>query len=234
VEQQVGLTAIIHLACRDRNSIGTQSELMGMAALGLHHVLALTGDPAKFGDVPDASSVFDLNSVGLIGAIGRLNNGQTLTGRPLKYHTRFVVGCSFNPNVTNIEGQARRLERKVAAGAQFVMTQPIYDRHLAKATYDVTKRFGIPVLVGVMPLLNARNTEFLANEVPGIAIPDAVRERMRGKEGEAGKQEGLAVAREMAEAVLEHFKGIYFITPLTRYDFTVELSQWVRAQTREK
>jgi homocysteine S-methyltransferase len=230
VEREVGLSTIVHLACRDRNSIGLQSELMGMAALGLRHVLAVTGDPARFGDVPDATSVYDLNSVDLISVISKLNNGETLTGRPLKYRTNFVVGCGFNPNVTNIEVQSKRLERKIAAGAQFVMTQPIYDRRLAKTIHDVTGRFGVPVLVGIMPLLNARNTEFLANEVPGIAIPHPVRERMRGKEGDAGRKEGLAIAREMAEAVLEHFPGIYLITPLARYDLTVELSKWVREQ----
>ena len=230
VEREVGLITLVHLACRDRNSIGLQSELMGMAALGLRHVLAVTGDPARFGDVPDATSVYDLNSVELIGVISKLNGGQTLAGRPLKYRTNFVAGCAFDPNAANIEGQGKRLERKIAAGAQFVMTQPIYDRRLAKATYDVTRRFGVPVLVGVMPLLNARNTEFLANEVPGIAIPHPVRERMRGKEGEEGRKEGLAIAREMAEAVLEHFPGIYLITPLARYDLTVELSRWVREQ----
>jgi homocysteine S-methyltransferase len=232
VEREVGLITLVHLACRDRNSIGLQSELMGMAALGLRHVLAVTGDPARFGDTPDATSVYDLNSVELIGAIGKLNGGQTLAGRPLKYRTNFVAGCAFDPNAANIEGQAKRLERKIAAGAQFVMTQPIYDRRLAKAIYDVTRRFGVPVLVGVMPLLNARNTEFLANEVPGITIPHPVRERMRGKEGEEGRKEGLAVAREMAESVLEHFPGIYLITPLARYDLTVELSKWVREQKK--
>ena len=230
VEREVGLITIVHMTCRDRNSISLQSELMGMAALGLRHVLAVTGDPARFGDVPDATSVYDLNSVDLIGVINKLNNGQTLTGRPLKYRTNFVVGCALNPNVTNIEAQCERLERKIAAGAQFVMTQPIYDRHLAKTIHDMTNRFGVPVLVGVMPLLNARNTEFLANEVPGIAIPHPVRERMRGKEGAEGRKEGLAIAREMAEAVLEHFHGIYLITPLARYDLTVELSKWVREQ----
>jgi homocysteine S-methyltransferase len=142
------------------------------------------------------------------------------------------VGCALNPNVTNIEAQVNRLERKIAAGAQFVMTQPIYDRHMAKTIHDMTNRFGVPVLVGVMPLLNARNTEFLANEVPGISIPHPVCERMRGKEGDEGRKEGLAIAREMAEAVLEHFPGIYLITPLARYDLTVELSKWVREQAR--
>ncbi len=233
VQQQADLPCVIHLSCRDRNSIGTQSELMGMAALGLHHVLAITGDPARFGDVPEASSVYDLNSVSLINAICRLNSGQTLTGRPLKFRTRFIIGCSFNPNVKNMDGQVKRLERKLAAGAQFIMTQPIYDPALAKATKSATEKFGVPVLVGVMPLLNSRNTQFLANEVPGIEIPQSIQDRMRGKEAEDGKREGVTIAREMADAVLQHFQAIYLITPLARYDTTVELSQWVREKSKK-
>jgi len=229
VERETGLRAIVHMACRDRNLIGTQSELMGMDALGLDHVLALTGDPSKVGDSPGATSVYDLNSISLLEGIRMMNAGRTFTGRDLKRPARFVSGCSFNPNVKNIEVQVKRLERKVAAGAQFVMTQPIFDAKLAKLTRDVTKEFGIPVLVGVMPLLNSRNTEFLHNEVPGIVIPDDVRARMRGKEGDAGIAEGLAVAKEMAAEILQHFKGIYLITPLVKFETTVALSGAIRS-----
>jgi 5,10-methylenetetrahydrofolate reductase len=126
----------------------------------------------------------------------------------------------------------RKLEDKVKAGAHFVMTQPIFDPALARITYEKTRHLGIPILVGVMPLLNARNTEFLHNEVPGISIPDAMRERMRGQEGAAGNETGLAMARELCDAVLEHFKGLYLITPLLRFDLTVELSRHVRQQER--
>jgi methionine synthase / methylenetetrahydrofolate reductase(NADPH) len=229
VEKETGLRPIVHLACRDRNLIGTQSELMGMDALGLDHVLALTGDPSKVGDSPGATSVYDLNSISLLDGIRSMNSGRTFGGRDLKKTTRFVSGCSFNPNVNNLDVQVKRLERKIAAGAQFVMTQPIFDSKLAKATFDALDRFKIPVLMGVMPLLNSRNTEFLHNEVPGIVIPDRVRERMRGKEGDAGAAEGLAIGREMAAEILSHFGGIYLITPLVRYETTVALSSAIRA-----
>lgn len=231
VERETGVRTIVHLACRDRNLIGTQSELMGMDALGLTHVLALTGDPSKVGDSPGAASVYDLHSISLLEGIRSMNQGRTFGGRDLKRNTRFVPGCSFNPNVKNLDVQVKRLERKVASGAQFVMTQPIFDRALAKITREVTAAFHLPVLVGVMPLLNARNTEFLHNEVPGIVIPDAVRERMRGKEGPEGLKEGVMIAREIAAEVLEHFKGIYFITPLVKFETTVELCQAVRTRT---
>ncbi len=228
IEKETGLRAIVHLACRDRNLIGTQSELMGMDALGLNHILALTGDPSKVGDTPGATSVYDLNSISLLEGIRSMNAGRTFGGRDLKRSTRFVAGCSFNPNVKNLDIQVKRLERKIAAGAQFVMTQPIFDPALAKATYMATAAFKIPVLVGVMPLLNARSTEFLHNEVPGIVIPDRVRERMRDKEGTQGEAEGLAIARALAAEVLSHFKGIYLITPLVRYEVTTVLSSAIR------
>ncbi len=228
VERETGLRAIVHLACRDRNLIGTQSELMGMDALGLDHVLALTGDPSKVGDSPGATSVYDLNSISLLEGVRNMNQGRTFSGRDLKRPARFVAGCSFNPNVKNLDVQIKRLERKVAAGAQFVMTQPIFNRHLAKATHDATRVFGLPVLVGVMPLLNARNTEFLHNEVPGIVIPNEVRERMRGKESNEGIREGVQIAKEMAADILKHFKGIYLISPLTKYETTATLARAIR------
>jgi methionine synthase I (cobalamin-dependent)/5,10-methylenetetrahydrofolate reductase len=230
VKQGSGLEPVIHLACRDRNLIGLQSELLGFHSLGIHHILALTGDPAKLGDHPDASSVYDVNSIGLIKTIQRLNEGFAANGRDLKGRTQFIIGCAFNPNARNVDSQVRKLEDKVKAGAHFVMTQPIFDPALARLTREKTRHLAVPVLVGVMPLLNSRNTEFLHNEVPGIVIPDPLRERMRGKEGAVGNAEGLAIARELCDAVLEHFEGIYLITPLMRFDLTAELSRHVRAQ----
>jgi methionine synthase I (cobalamin-dependent)/5,10-methylenetetrahydrofolate reductase len=233
VKERTGLEPIIHIACRDKNLLGLQSELMGLHALGIHHVLALTGDPAKIGDHPAASSVYDVNSTGLIQTIKRLNEGFAANGRDLKGQARFVIGCAFNPNAKNVDSQVRKLEDKVKAGAQFVMTQPIFDPALAKLTFEKTNHLGLPILMGVMPLLNSRNTEFLHNEVPGIVIPEPIRERMRGKESKEGNAEGLAIARALCDAVLEYFRGIYLITPLLRYDLTASLSQYVRDRERK-
>jgi methionine synthase / methylenetetrahydrofolate reductase(NADPH) len=230
VKEKTGAEPLIHLACRDKNLIGLQSELMGLHALGIDHVLALTGDPAKVGDHQEATSVYDVNSVGLIRMIKRLNEGFAANGRDLKAKTRFVIGCAFNPNARNLDSQVRKLEDKLKAGAQYVMTQPIYDPVLAKVIHEKTKALGVPILVGVMPLLNSRNAEFLHNEVPGIIIPEITRERLRGREGADANAEGLAIARELCDAVLEYFNGIYLITPLMRYDLTVELSRYVRSR----
>ncbi|MCX7824413.1 MAG: bifunctional homocysteine S-methyltransferase/methylenetetrahydrofolate reductase [Verrucomicrobiae bacterium] len=232
MKERLGVLPVVHLACRDRNLLGLQSELLGLAVLGINHVLALTGDPSKSGDHPGATSVYDLNSIGLIALMKKMNDGLTHSGRDLKQRTDFVIGCSFNPNARDLGVQARRLERKIEAGARYVMTQPIFDPALAKATHDATKHFGVPVLVGVMPLISERNCEFLHNEVPGIAIADPIRARMRGKDGEAGRREGLAIARELCDAVLERFPGIYLITPLIAYELTAELSRYVRRQER--
>src|SRR5258706_878921 len=230
VKEQTGLEPIIHFSCRDHNLIGAQSLLMGLHALGIHHVLALTGDPAKIGDHPAASSVYDVNSIGLIRTIQQLNNGFAANGRDLKGRAQFVIGCAFNPNARNIDSQVRKLEDKIKAGARFVMTQPIFDPALAKGTFEKTRHLGLPVLVGVMPLLNGRNAEFLHNEVPGISIPDSIRDRLRGKEDDAGNAEGLTIARQLCDSVLEYFGGVYLITPLLRFDLTVELSRYIRTQ----
>jgi methionine synthase I (cobalamin-dependent)/5,10-methylenetetrahydrofolate reductase len=233
VHRQTALEPIVHLACRDRNLIGLQSELMGLHALGLHHVLALTGDPAKMGDHPGATSVYDVNSIGLIKVLQRMNEGFAVNGRDLKAKTQFVIGCAFNPNARNLDSQTRKLEDKLRAGAQFVMTQPIFDPALVKATFERTRGFGVPILLGVMPLLNQRNAEFLHNEVPGITIPDPIRERLRGKDGPDGHEEGLRIANELCEAILESFTGIYLITPWMRFDLTARLSRFIRDQARQ-
>jgi methionine synthase / methylenetetrahydrofolate reductase (NADH) len=234
IQQKVKIRPLLHLACRDRNLIGLQSELLGIHTLGMNHVLALTGDPAKTGDHPGATSVYDLNSVTLIQLMVEMNKGHTPSGRDLKASTRFVIGCSFNPNVKNLDVQLKRLERKLKAGAHYVMTQPIFDPKQAKIVRDATAAFKVPILLGVMPLLHSRNAEFLHNEVPGIVIPESVRDRMRGKEGEAGAKEGLEIAREIATEVLSQFRGIYFITPFLRYELTADLGSWVRAQEKRQ
>ncbi len=232
IQERCGALPLLHLSCRDRNLIGTQSELLGMHALGIDHVLALTGDPAKTGDHPEATNVYDLNSIMLIALMKRMNEGFALSGRELKGRTRFVIGCTFNPNTKHLDIQIRRLVKKLEAGAQFIMSQPIFDPAQVKQVHDAVKGFGVPMLLGVMPLLNERNAEFLHNEVPGIQIPDGIRARMRGKEKEAGAREGVAIARELAVEVLTHFPGIYLITPMMRYDLTVALTQSIRAVRR--
>ncbi len=228
--KQRGVTPLLHLSCRDSNVIGLQSELLGMAVMGMRHVLALTGDPAKGGDHPDATSVYDVNSVGLLEIIRRLNEGYTQAGTDLQARPDLIAGCTFNPNARNLDTQIQRLERKINAGARYVMTQPVFETRLVEETAKRTAHFGVPILVGVWPLLNGRQACFLHNEVPGISIPDPIMGRMEGLEGVEGRKEGVAIAKEVTRAVLDHFPGVYFMTPFLAYQTTEELSAFVRGR----
>jgi homocysteine S-methyltransferase len=228
LKERLHIDPLLHLSCRDRNLIGLQSELMGMSALGIHHVLPLTGDPAKSGDHPGASSVYDVSSIELIGIIKRMNEGVNYTGKSIKITSRFIIGCTFNPNAKNMDAQVSRLERKVAAGAQYVMTQPVFETRLVEEMHRRTKHLGIPIFTGVWPLLNGRQAEFLHNEVPGIVIPEHVRSAMAGAEGLEGRRKGIELAKDVCRATLDLFPGVYLITPFLNYDTTVELAQFVR------
>ena len=228
LKQRYNIMPLLHISCRDKNLIGLQSELMGIAALGIRHILPLTGDPAKFGDHPGSSSVYDVNSVQLMEIISGLNKGYNFAGKNIKYPTDFVMGCTFNPNAKNLDAQIARLERKIAAGARYVMTQPVFDQILVKQMHIRTKHFGVPILTGVWPLLNGKQTEFLHHEVPGIIVPDEIRSRMAGTEGQQGRRQGIEIAKDVVRAVLEYFPGIYLITPFLAYDTTAELAHFVR------
>jgi methionine synthase / methylenetetrahydrofolate reductase(NADPH) len=228
LKQKYNIMPLLHISCRDKNLIGLQSELMGIAALGIRHVLPLTGDPAKFGDQPGASSVYDVNSIQLMEIIAGLNKGYNFAGKTIKHTTDFVMGCTFNPNAKNLDAQVARLERKIAAGARYVMTQPVFDQAVVQQMHARTKHLGVPVLTGVWPLLNGRQTEFLHHEVPGIIIPDQIRSQMAGTEGQQGRRQGIEIAKEVVRAALDCFPGIYLITPFLAYDTTAELAQFAR------
>jgi methionine synthase / methylenetetrahydrofolate reductase(NADPH) len=223
LRDEVGLTPLLHVACRDRNLLGLQSELLGFGVLGFRHVLALTGDPAKAGDHPGASSVYDVNSIGLIKVLKGMNQGTNAVGRSLNGQTQFLIGCAFNPNARNFDSQVKKLEDKIKAGAQYILTQPIFDLALIRKTGEALRPLGLPVFIGVMPLLHARNADFLHNEVPGISIPETVREKLRTLEEKEAWRVGLDFARELRLSVLEQFPGVYLITPFLRYELSVAL-----------
>lgn len=233
LKERVDIRPLVHIACRDRNLIGTQSHMMGLDALGIDHVLAVTGDPARFGDLPDSSSVYDLTSFEMIRMIKQLNDGVAFSGKPLKQRAKFVVGAAFNPNVKHLDKAVQRLERKIASGADYIMTQPVYDPVLMERIAESTKHLDVPVFIGIMPLANGRNAEYLHNEVPGIQLSDEVRRRMAGLEGEAGRAEGVRIAEELLDAALPHFNGIYLITPFMFYDMAVQLTQYVWKYTKQ-
>ncbi len=231
LKSRFGIMPLLHLSCRDRNVIGLQSELMGMAALGIRHVLPLTGDPARVGDHPGATSVYDVTSIELLRIVARLNAGLDASGRSIKRSAQLVPGCTFNPGAKNLDAQLHRLERKLAAGAQYVMTQPVFDLAVLDEMERRTRGFGVPIFPGVWPLLNGRQAEFLHNEVPGIFVPDRVRASMSGHDGEAGRSKGIEIARAVCRGVIDRFPGVYLITPFLHYETTVELASYVRSQS---
>ncbi|MBZ4687512.1 MAG: putative 5,10-methylenetetrahydrofolate reductase [Clostridiales bacterium] len=231
VKERIGIRPLLHVACRDRNLIAQQSHLMGLHALGIDHVLVVTGDPTRFGDFPGATSVYDLNSFEMIRLIKEMNKGISYSGQPLGSAASFIVGGAFNPNVKNLDKAIERLEKKVAAGADYIMTQPVYSTEQVEELYQATKHIEVPIFVGVMPLTSSRNAEFLHNEVPGIRLSDKVRERMSRVNGEAARREGVEIAREIVDAIIERFNGVYLITPFLRYEMTAELTKYIVKKT---
>jgi 5,10-methylenetetrahydrofolate reductase len=229
LKQKLDIEPIVHVACRDRNLLGQQSHLMGLHALDIDQILVITGDPTRMGDLPGASSVYDVNSIELIRLVKRLNEGISFSGKVLKEKAHFVVGAAFNPHVRNLDASVRRLEKKVEAGADFIMTQPVFDAKMIEKVHEATRHLGVPVFLGIMPLTGHRNALFLHHEVPGIRIPEEVLKRMEACSGkEEGKREGMAVACELLEAALRHFKGIYLITPFSFWWMTEELIHFIR------
>ncbi len=234
VKDRLGARPLVHIACRDRNLLGTQSHLMGLDALGMNHVLAVTGDPTRFGDLPGSSSVYDTNSFEMIRMIKQLNNGISFSGRPLKQMSNFVVGAAFNPNVKFLDKAVKRLEKKVEAGADYIMTQPVYDPELIRKIAEAVKHIPIPIFIGIMPLASERNAEFLHNEVPGIELSDEVLKRMKGLSGEEGRKEGVAIAKELLDEAMKHFNGIYLMTPFMFYEMTETLTKYIWEKTKHR
>jgi homocysteine S-methyltransferase len=230
VKSKFGMRPLIHIACRDRNIIGLQSHLMGLHTLGLHDVLAITGDPARVGDFPGASSVYDVSSFELIQMIKQLNEGLSFSGKDLGQKTDFSIAAAFNPNVRTLDKAVKRLEKKIEYGADYFITQPVFSEEKLIEVSEHTKGLKAPIYIGLMPLLSHKNAEFLHNEVPGIKISETIRERMtRFKEDpiKAGR-EGIEITKSLIDTALDLFNGIYLITPFLRYELTAELAKYTR------
>ncbi|MBT2682458.1 bifunctional homocysteine S-methyltransferase/methylenetetrahydrofolate reductase [Bacillus sp. ISL-37] len=228
VKEKIGLRPLVHLTCRDRNIIGLQSHLMGLHTLGLHDVLAVTGDPARVGDFPGASSVFDVSSFELIEMIKQFNEGLSYSGKDLGQKGAFSIGAAFNPNVRSIEKAVARMEKKIRAGADYFITQPVYSEKMLVEVHEATKHIDAPIYIGLMPLTSSRNAEFLHNEVPGIKISQEILDIMAKFNNEPlqSKKEGIAITKGLIEAAAELFNGIYLITPFMNYEMSVELSSY--------
>ncbi|MGG3564180.1 bifunctional homocysteine S-methyltransferase/methylenetetrahydrofolate reductase [Neobacillus rhizosphaerae] len=235
VKEKLGMRPLIHIACRDRNIIGLQSHLMGLHTLGLNDVLAITGDPARVGDFPGASSVYDVSSFELIQMIKQLNEGLSFSGKDLGQKTNFSVAAAFNPNVRSLEKAVKRLEKKIHFGADYFISQPVFSEEKLVEIYEHTKHLEAPIYIGLMPLTSSKNAEFLHNEVPGIKISDSIRERMASLNDQPlqAAREGIAITKSLIDAALDLFNGIYLITPFLRYELTAELAHYARQRASE-
>ena len=226
MRSELGIDVILHVCCRDRNLLGLHSDLLGAWVLGVRNLVIITGDPPKMGDYPAATAVFDLDSLGLLQMVDSLNHGIDPSGKPLQEHTSFLLACGAEPAAHNYDREIRRLEKKKNAGAELVMTQPVYDPAVLRRFLDDSRTLALPILVGICPLASARNAEFLHNEVPGMQIPQATRERMAAAgTGEEGRTEGVRIAREMLEQVKDDVVGAYLMPQFGRYRSAVEVLQ---------
>ena len=224
IQEHCGMETILHVCGRDRNLLGTLAHLLAAHEFGVRNTVIITGDPPKMGDFPDASAVYDLDSIGILKLAARLNHGVDPSGKPLGGATQFVLATGAEPAALNYERELARLEQKKKAGAEIVMTQPVYDPAVLERFLEDIAPLGLPVLVGLLPLASHRNAEFLHNEVPGMQVPEAVRERMRkAGSGPAARREGVAIAREMLAAVRSRVAGAYIMPPLERYELALEV-----------
>lgn len=231
LSQRVGVDTIIHFTTRDRNLMGMQADLIGCQALGLKNILALTGDPPALGNYAHATAVYDVDSIGLIKIIKQLNEGKDIAGNTIGAPLTLSIGCALNPTAQNRTLEMERIKRKIEAGADFIMTQPIY--RVSDLT-DFLEEMGgspIPVLVGIMPLHSSKHAEYLHNEVPGITIPKHIREAM-AKAGEDGARIGLELAEKLLEELRDTIEGTYLVPSFGRYDDMAALVTRLKSKVR--
>jgi methionine synthase I (cobalamin-dependent)/5,10-methylenetetrahydrofolate reductase len=226
IEQQVGIEAVTHYACRDRNLLGMLSDLLGAAAVGLRNLLLVTGDPPKMGPYPDATAVFDIDAIGLTNLVANLNRGLDPGGNAIGKPTSFVIGVGVNPAAIDPAHEIKRFEWKVDAGAEYAITQPVFDPRQLEEFLKQIDHVRIPVVAGIWPLVSVRNAEFLANEVPGVTVPDEIITRMRkanDKSKEHAVAEGIAIAREMFERVRPAVQGVQVSAPFGKVELALQV-----------
>ncbi|MFN6964347.1 MAG: bifunctional homocysteine S-methyltransferase/methylenetetrahydrofolate reductase [Pyrinomonadaceae bacterium] len=226
VEREVGIEAVLHYCCRDRNLLGMMSDLLGAAALGLHNLLIITGDPPKMGPYPDATAVFDIDSIGLTNMVNKLNHGLDLGNNPIGCPTAFSIGVGVNPGAVNIDEEIRRFEWKVEAGAEYAITQPVFDTEQLRSFLDRIAHVRIPIVAGIWPLVSYRNAEFLHNEVPGVNVTPEILERMRiasEKGKEEAREEGIKIARESLLEVRDVIAGVQVSAPFGNVKYALQV-----------
>ena len=226
LNSQTKMETILHYTCRDRNLLGMQSDLLGLYAQGIKNILIITGDPPKLGDYPDATAVFDVDSIGLTNVVNYLNHGIDIGGKKLNKPTSFHIGVAANPGAINIDYEISRFEKKVDAGAEFAITQPVFEIELLENFLKKVEHCRIPILAGIWPLFSLRNAEFMHNEVPGASLPADIMEKMKKaqeKGPEWARKEGIAIARETLKLIKERVNGIQISPSLGKYETALEV-----------
>ncbi len=227
MQRDVGIEAMTHMTARDQNMIGLQAELLGAHALGIRNVLCITGDPTNIGDYPQATSVFDVDSIGLIRAVKAMNGGMDLMGNALESKTSFLIACAANPKADDMDREVKRLSQKIEAGAEIIFTQPMYEMRTLERFVKQCEEWRIPIMLGILPPRSYRHAEFLHNEIPGMDIPEAVRETLRDagdKAATAGVQLTKAFLREARHLV----SGVYLMPPFKKYDVVPQILEALR------
>jgi homocysteine S-methyltransferase len=223
IQQHTGIETILHYTCRDRNLLSIQSDLLGASSIGLHNILCLTGDPPKLGNYPDATAVFDVDAIGLVNIVRRLNHGLDIGANSIGASTNFTIGVAANPGVPDIEHELRRFEYKVEAGAEYAITQPVFDLRLLESFLKRIEGFRIPVIAGIWPLTSLRNAEFMKNDLR-VSMPEEIMLRMAQVESpDAARREGIKIAQEMLEAVRPLVQGVQVSAPFGRYTAAAEV-----------
>ena len=226
VEREIGIEAVLHYCCRDRNLLGMMSDLLGAAALGLHNLLIITGDPPKLGPYPDATAVFDIDAIGLTNMVNKLNHGLDLGNNPIGRPTAFSIGVGVNPGAVNMEEEIRRFEWKVEAGAEYAITQPVFDTEQLRSFLKRISHVRIPIVAGIWPLISYRNAEFMHNEVPGVNVTPEILERMRVASGlgkEEAREEGISIARESLLEVRDIIQGVQVSAPFGNVRYALQV-----------
>jgi len=230
IQREVGIDAILHYTCRDRNVLCIQSDLLGAAAVGIRNLICITGDPPKMGNYPDATAVFDVDAIGLVNIVRSLNQGLDLGGNPIGTGTGFVIGVGANPGLTDLDEEIRRFEYKVEAGAEYAVTQPVFDLRLLENFLKRIEHCRIPVVAGIWPLVSVRNAEFMKNELR-VSVPDSILERMsRAQTPELARAEGVAIAREMLITARQMVQGAQISAPMGRYSSAVDVLEALGTQ----
>jgi methionine synthase I (cobalamin-dependent)/5,10-methylenetetrahydrofolate reductase len=218
IQNTVGIEALLHYCCRDRNILGIQSDLLGAHALGLRNILLITGDPIRTEDYPDATAVFDVDSIGLTNIVYWLNHGRDIGERSLTTPTSFLIGVGVNPGAVNFEEEMKRFEWKVKAGAEYAITQPVFDLETFQRFLDRIKGMRIAVIAGIWPLASYRNAEFINNELPGVMVPACIMQRMKeAPNGESALSEGVSIAAELLRELSPRINGVQISAPFGRY-----------------